>query len=38
MDYPFDGSQTILRYTVVDEKMSAKRKQRKLFKNEGITK
>ena len=24
MDYPFDGSQTILRYTVVDEKMSAK--------------
>lgn len=38
MDYPFDGSQTILRYTVVDEKNVCKRKQRKLFKNEGITK
>lgn len=24
MEYPFDGGQTVLRYTVVDEKMSAK--------------
>lgn len=32
MDYPFDGSQTILRYTVVDEKMSAKETEKTFQK------
>ena len=32
MDYPFDGSQTILRYTVVDEKMSAKENRENFSK------
>ena len=32
MDYPFDGGQTILRYTVVDEKMSAKENRENFSK------
>ncbi len=31
MDYPFDGGQTILRYTVVDEKKCPQKENRENF-------